>query len=101
MKPMKNLVHMGLLAGWVLVGVVFTIQRLAVPGELLTGALAAVTYWSWLVGLAAVTSVLLARFEGPLAAVAVHLGTLAVLAVLPRVFPLTLVRYGLDVLGRI
>jgi hypothetical protein len=57
MKAMKNVVHLGLLAGWVL-----------------------------------------SRFEGPLATILVHLGPLGLLAALPRVFPLTLARYGLDVL---
>jgi hypothetical protein len=51
MRPMKNAVHLLLLAGWT-----------------------------------------------PLAAVVVHAGTLLVLALLPRLSPLSLLRFGLDVL---
>jgi hypothetical protein len=98
MKPMRNAVHLLLLAGWMLLGVVFTLKSLGSPAGLAAGLLGAGTFWIWLVGFAAVTTVAMARFATPLAAVAVHGGALLVLALIPRIFPLSLLRFGLDVL---
>jgi len=98
MKPMRNAVHLLLLAGWALLGLVFTLKCLASPAGLAVGLLAAGAFWLWLVGFAALTSVAVVRFATPLAAVAVHATTLGVLALMPRVFPVSIVRYGLDVL---
>jgi hypothetical protein len=98
MKAMKNAVHLLLLAGWTLLGTVFTLKCLGSPAGLAAGLLAAGTFWLWLVGFAALTSVLLARFTTPWAAVVVHAGTLVVLALLPHVFPVSFMRFGLDVL---
>jgi hypothetical protein len=94
MKPMRNAVHSLLLAGWGLLGVVFTLKCLGSPG----GLLAAGTYWLWLLGFGAVTSVIVARFATAGAAVFVHAGTLLALALLPHLFPVSLLRFGLDVL---
>ena len=98
MKAMKNAVHLMLLAGWTLLGAFFTLKCLGSPAGLAAGLLAAGTFWLWLLGFAASTSVAVARFATPLAAAGVHLGVLVVLALLPHVFPLSLVRFGLDVL---
>lgn len=98
MKAMKNAVHLLLLAGWALLGAVFTLKCFGSPASLSAGLFAAGTFWLWLLGFAALTSVVVARFATPLAAVAVHAGTLFVLALVPHVFPLSLVRFGLDVL---
>jgi|SRR5450631_1842083 hypothetical protein len=94
MKPMRNAIHFLLLTGWVLLGVVFTLKCLGSPG----GLLVAGVYWLWLLGFAAVTSVLVARFATPLSAVVVHAGTLLVLALLPDVAGLALLRFGLTAL---
>jgi hypothetical protein len=98
MKAMKNAIHLLLLAGWALLGALFTLKCLGSPASLSAGLFAAGAFWLWLLGFAALTSVVVARFATPLAAVAVHAGTLLVLALLPHVFPLSLVRFGLDVL---
>jgi hypothetical protein len=98
MRPMKNAVHLLLLAGWTLLGLLFTFHNLGMASGLASGLLASGAFWLWLVGFAAFTSVVLARFATPLAAVAVHAGTLLVLALLPRLFPLSRLRFGLDVL---
>ena len=91
MKPMRNAVHFLLLAGWGLLGVLFTLQGLGSAG----GLLAAGTYWLWLLGFAALTSVLVVRFATPAAAVLVHGGVLLALSVL-HLFPASLLRFGLD-----
>jgi hypothetical protein len=94
MKPMRNAVHFLLLSGWGLLGVVFTLHGLGTLG----GLLAAGTYWLWLLGFAALTSVVVVRFATAGAAVLVHAGVLLALALVPRLFPASLLRFGLDVL---
>ncbi len=98
MKPMRNAVHLSFLAGWALLGLFVTLKCLGSPGGLAAGLLAAGTFWLWLVGFAALTSVAVTRVGTPLAAVAVHAVALCGLALLPRVFPLSVMRFGLDVL---
>jgi hypothetical protein len=93
MKPMRNAVHFLLLAGWGLLGVVVTLQGLGSLG----GLLAAGMYWLWLLGFAALTSVIVVRFATPGATVLVHGGVLVVLSLL-HLFPASLLRFGLDVL---
>jgi hypothetical protein len=51
-------------------------------------------------GFAAVTTLLVSRTVTPLGALLCHGGLLLALALVPRVFPLSLLRAGLDVLGR-
>jgi len=94
MKAMTNALHFVFLGCWALLGAVFTLHSLGSWGCLLTAG----TFWLWLVGFAAFTSVLVAPFTSPLATVGVHVGTLVALALLPRIFPLSLMRVGLDVL---
>ena len=94
MKPMRNAVHFLLLTGWGLLGVVFTLHSLGTLG----GLLAAGTYWLWLLGFAALTSVVVVRFATPGAAILVHAGVLLALALVPRLFPASLLSLGLDVL---
>jgi len=97
-KALKNAVHWLLLGCWAVLGAVFTLHCLSSSVGVAAGLLHASDFWLWLVGFAALTSVVVARFSRPLAAVAVHVGTLLLLALLPHVFPLSLFRVGLDVL---
>jgi hypothetical protein len=60
----------------------------------------AIAFWLWFAGFAAVTTLLVRRIRSPLGALGVHGGFLLGLSLLPRVFPLELLRIGLDVLGR-
>ena len=99
MQAMKNLTHAVILAGWALLGLGLTF-KLAVEGPMLAGLLTAATYWLWLAGLAAVTSLFLSKAKSPLVALAVHSGAFVVMALLPRVFPLNVFRLGLDLLSR-
>jgi hypothetical protein len=95
-EPARNLVHGLLLAVWAAVGVLVTLGAFAHPATLV----AAGAFWLWFVGFAVATTVLVARTGTPLGALLVHGGLLLALALVPRVFPLSLLRAGLDVLGR-
>ena len=95
-QPMKNLVHGLLLAAWAVLGVLFTLGALVHPAALLGAG----AFWLWFVGFALATTALVARAGTPLGALAVHGGLLLAMALVPRVFPLSLLRAGLDILGR-
>jgi hypothetical protein len=95
-EPVRNLVHAVLLAVWVAVGLVVTLSALAHPAALLGAG----AFWLWFVGFAVATTVLVSRTGTPLGALLVHGGLLVALALVPRIFPLSLLRVGLDVLGR-
>jgi len=95
-EPARNMVHGLLLAVWVAVGLLVTLSALAHPAALLGAG----AFWLWFVGFAVATTVLVTRTGTPLGALLVHGGLLLALAVVPRVFPLSLLRVGLDVLGR-
>jgi hypothetical protein len=94
MKPMRNAVHFLFLTGWALLGALVTLKCLGSPG----GLLVAGAYWLWLLAFVTLTSVFVARVARPLAAVVVHAGILLVLALLPDIFPLSLLRFGLTAL---
>lgn len=98
MKALKNVVHLTLLAAWVLIGLGYTLQCLGAAG--VVGLLHSGAFWLWLVGYAAVTSSLVGRFASVLAAPLVHAGVVLSLALLPAVAPLGWLRLGLDILGR-
>jgi hypothetical protein len=78
------------------VGLVVTLSALAHPAALLGAG----AFWLWFVGFAVATTVLVSRTGTPLGALLVHGGLLLALALVPRIFPLSLLRVGLDVLGR-
>lgn len=94
-EPARNLVHGLLLAVWVAVGLLVTLSALAHP----TALLGAGAFWLWFVGFAVATTALVSRTGTPLGALLIHGGLLLALALVPRVFPLSLLRAGLDVLG--
>ena len=92
----RNMVHGLLLAVWIAVGLLVTLTAFAHPATLLGAG----AFWLWFVGFAAATTVLVARTGTPLGALLVHGGLLLGLALVPRVFPLSLLRAGLDILAR-
>ncbi len=100
MKAFGNLIHGIILALWAVLGLAFTLKAVFGQGPLLAGALMAGSYWLWLAGLAGLTTVLVKRFQGAVAALLVHASIFVVLSALPRVFPLNLLRLGLDLLAR-
>ena|SRR5215813_4894081 len=95
-QPAKNLVHGLLLAAWAVLGVLLTLGALVHPAALLGAG----AFWLWFVGFALATTVLVAKTGTPLGVLAVHGGLLLVMSLVPRIFPLSLLRAGLDVLGR-
>jgi len=78
------------------VGVLVTLGALVHPATLVGAG----AFWLWFVGFAVATTVLVARTGTPLGALLVHGGLLLALGLVPHVFPLSLLRAGLDVLGR-
>ena len=95
MKAMKNAIHFGVLAVWATLGIMLTFH-------LVFGGLALATplaFWLWFAGFAAVTTAVVSKFEGPVAALAVHAAAFGVLHIIPTVFPFNLLRLGLDLLS--
>lgn len=94
MKGMKNAIHIGILGIWATFGALLTFK-------LVFGALALFTplaFWLWFAGFAALTTLAVKKFEGPIAALGVHAAAFGILHLIPRVFPLDLLRLGLDFL---
>jgi hypothetical protein len=100
MPAMRNLFHGLILAAWAVAGVIFSVKVIgaadAVPGAMLDIA----SYWLWFAGLAAATTAVVTRVSRAWAPLAVHSITFMALSVVPRVFPLSLLRLGLDLLQR-
>lgn len=94
MKGMKNAVHLGILGIWATLGAMLTFKL--VFAAFAIGA--PLAFWLWFAGFAAVTTLVVKKFEGPIAALAVHAAAFGVLNLIPRVFPLDLLRIGLDFL---
>jgi hypothetical protein len=93
MKAFKNLTHGTILGMWLVAGLIFSVQTL------LGGALGpALVFWLWFAGFVGVTSFVVSRFDGPIGALCTHGAALAILTVIPRVFPLSLLRVGYDLI---
>lgn len=94
MNAMKNAAHLAVLAGWIVLGVLFTAQTLFA-----LSVLPVVLFWAWFAGYAAFTTWLTGQFQGPLAALATHGGTFLALTLVPQKMPFAVLRLGLDLLG--
>ena len=97
MAAMKNVIHLAVLAAWAVAGIVFTFSGLFTPAHTLLEVL---SYWLWFAGFAGLTTVVVGQFEKPVAPLILHAAAFMVLQVIPRVFPLSLLRLGLDLLTR-
>ena len=99
MNAFKNLIHAAILAAWGVLGALFTFKILfsAMPTMAALGTVGA--FWLWFAGLAGVTTFVVSRFQSAVAAVLTHAGALLILGMIPRVFPLSLLRLGLDLLA--
>jgi hypothetical protein len=94
MNAFKNLTHASILGIWAVAGLYFT-------GVTVFGAAAlgpALIFWLWFAGFAALTSTVVSKLNGPIGALATHGAALVILSVIPRVFPLSLLRIGYDLL---
>lgn len=98
MKAMKNAVHLGVLAIWGTLGVLFTLKAIFGVAGLFAAVSPVLGFWLWFAGFAALTSFLVSKFESPLAAAAAHALAYLGLHLVPQVFPLNLLRLGLDLL---
>ncbi len=95
MNALKNVTHAAILAIWAVAGLLFTFSSVFGVAHALGPVL---IYWLWFAGFVAVTSAVVTRFKGPIAALATHGAALVVLAAIPKVFPLSLLRVGYDLL---
>ena len=100
MNAMKNLLHAAILAVWAVLGVLFTIKAVFGAGPVMPHLMEAGSWWLWFAGLAAVTSLLVARFDKAFGALLVHSGVFIVLSLLPKVLPFAVFRLGIDLLAR-
>ena len=94
MNGMKNAVHFGILGVWAVLGAMLSLKLVVGSFALFTP----LAFWLWFAGFAAVTTLVMKKFQGPLAALGVHAAAFGVLHLVPRVFPLDLLRLGLDFL---
>lgn len=93
MTAMKNAAHLAVLACLAVAGLVFSLKAVFA-----LSLLPVVLFWAWFAGYAAFTSFLSSQFKHPLAALAVHGGTVLALQLVPRVMPFSVLRLGLDLL---
>ena len=95
MNAFKNLTHAAILGVWAVAGLMFTLTSVFGASFALGPSL---IFWLWFAGFAALTSMVVSKFTGPVAALATHGAALVVLSVIPKVFPLSLLRVGYDLL---
>jgi len=95
MNALKNLTHSAILGIWAVAGLLFTFTSLFGVAHALGPVL---VFWLWFAGFVALTSMVVKKFDGPIAALATHGAALVVLSVIPKVFPLSLLRAGYDLL---
>ncbi len=94
MQAMKNAANLSILAVWATLGVIFTLTSLN------AAALSPVLgFWLWFGGFAAVMTWAVSQLKSPQGALGAHAAAFVVLHCIPRLFPLTLLRLGLDLLG--
>lgn len=98
MNASKNLVHFAVLAGWAVLGAIFTLKCVFVPSGVLAALFTAATWWLWFGGLAAGTSVLVSKFRSPIGSLAVHAITVMTMLALPREVPFGFLRFGIDLI---
>lgn len=99
MNAMKNLIHAAILAAWGVMGAVFTIKVLLIQMPTFGNFMSAGSYWLWFGILAGFTTWLASKFQNPVAVIGAHAATLIGMGLIPKVFPLSLLRFGLDVLS--
>lgn len=93
MKAMKNAVHIGILAVWAVPALLISLKLV-----LALAVVAPLAFWLWFAGFAAVTTAAVRKLDGPVGALLVHAAAFGVLHLVPKVFPLHLLRLGLDFL---
>src|SRR5688572_13243633 len=97
MKAFGNLIHGGALGVWALMGLLFTLKVL-MAAAFVPGLMTAGSYWLWFAGLAGFTTWAVSQTKSAIGPLLIHAGAFLVLSAIPRVFPLSLLRLGLDLL---
>ncbi len=93
MSAIRNATHLGVLAIWATLGVLYTL------GALAHADFSPLAFWVWFGCFAAVMTAVVTRFEGAISALLAHAGAIVFMSVLPKVFPFSLLRLGLDLLA--
>jgi hypothetical protein len=99
MSALKNVIHGIVLLMLAVTGAFFTLHTLFGPLSFLAALGTVAAFWLWFAAYAGVTTLTVKRFESAPSALLVHGLTLLGLMVLPRIFPLNLLRLGLDLVG--
>ena len=99
MNAFKNLIHAAILAAWGVMGALFTFKVMFSAMPTFGAFVTAGSFWLWFAGLAGVTTFVVSRFQSAVGAVLTHVGVIVLLGMIPRVFPLNLLRLGLDLLA--
>jgi hypothetical protein len=95
MNAFKNLTHATILGMWAVAGLIFTVGSIFGAAPALGSVL---IFWLWFAGFAGATSYVVQKFEGPIGALCTHGAALVVVTLIPRVFPLSLLRIGYDLI---
>lgn len=96
MTALRNATHLAVLAVWAVMGLLFTAECLFSGGPFLTPVL---SFWLWLAAFGGLTTWLVTRFENAVGALAVHGLCFFALHLVPKTYPLSLLRLGLDLLA--
>ena len=97
MTAMKNAAHLVILGIWGVLGLVFSIHALF--GQL--AVVPVLSFWMWFAAFAALTTFFVGKVKGAVGALLIHGGAFGLLHLIPRVFPFSLLRLGLDLLSGI
>ena len=99
MKAFRNLIHVGVLALFAILGGILTIKVLfGVSG--LVGTLATIAaFWMWFAAYAGGTTALMSKSQSAFMAPLVHGGLYLALHLIPRELPFGMLRMGYDLLS--
>jgi hypothetical protein len=100
MSSLKNLIHAAVLATWALMGVIFTFKTLFTCAAFMPALVGVASYWLWFAALAGITTAMVSKVTRPVGALLIHGLLFLTLLMIPQVFPLNLLRLGLDLLLR-
>ena len=94
MSATRNATHLGVLAIWATLGVLYTF------GALAHADFTPLAFWVWFGCFAAVMTGVVTRFQTAVSALLCHAGAIVAMSMIPREYPLTLLRLGLDLLAK-
>ena len=95
---MNNMFHRLNLTAWAVAGAIVSVRIPLGGGGAADALIVAGSWWLWFAGFAALTTAAVAKTTRAWAPLAVHSAAFLALNIVPRVFPLSLLRLGLDLL---